>query len=165
MWTCQQCAQMGLCCNRRSSFASPTVMRGAFESAAPCRRARWNAKSCTESCKIPALIQSWCRVGTEPCKTPRVFNPPYLPLAPRIASSGAEFCFVFDLFSDLLSGHLKSDFLEASGIARILPDGQNFLRSPKKQKKTKRRSPRRNARCQREVRRVQNPLGFARPSA
>ena len=35
----------------------------------------------------------------------------------------------------------------------------------KRKKKTKRWSPRRNARCQREVRRVQNPPGFARPSA
>ena len=108
-------------------------MRGAFKSAAPCRRAKRNAKSCTESCKIPALIQSWCRVRTEPCKTRRVLTllTSRRPRALRRRARNAVL--VFDLFSDLLSGHPKSDFLKPSGIARILPDGQNFLRSPKKQ--------------------------------
>ena len=36
-------------------------------------------------------------------------------------------------FFSLFFGSQKSDFLEPSGIARILPEGQNFLRSPKKQ--------------------------------
>ena len=52
----------------------PGGMREAIKSAAPCRRAKRNAKSCTESCKLPAPIQSWCRVRTEPCKTRRVLT-------------------------------------------------------------------------------------------
>ena len=66
---------------RQRKFGGPSTSQTSLarrnarsDSAAPCRRARRNAKSCTESCKIPALIQSWCRVRTEPCKTRRVLT-------------------------------------------------------------------------------------------
>ena len=116
-----------------ASHATSSASKRFPSSAAPCRRAKRNAKSCTESCKIPALIQSWCRVRTEPCKTRRVLTLLTSRRPRALRRRARNSVLVFDLFSDLLSGHPKSDFLEPSGIARILPDGQNFLRSLKKQ--------------------------------
>ena len=106
-------------------------MRGAFKSAAPCRRAR---SKLNPSTLAQPLHAEFAQSPAEPCKTRRVLTLLTSRRPRALRRRARNSVLVFDLFSDLLSGQPKSDFLEPSGIARVFPKAKIVSGAPKKPK-------------------------------
>ena len=116
-------------------------MRGAFESAAPCRRAKCKHNPCTtlaqplhlhNPCKSPA------RALQEPCRAlqdPEGLNPPYLPLTPRIPPSCPRRVrngvLIFDLFFDRLPDPQKVTFSSQKKSTGYIRRAKNFCGASK----------------------------------